>query len=321
MMMPKQHGFHMDTTWLGDLKALSETLNFSRAAQIRNITQPAFGRRIRALEAWCGAPVVDRAGHRLSLTPAGVVMLAAAGDVLQRLERARSDIDRAQAATATLTFAATHALSFTFFPAWITGLGAGAATLPMRLLSDNMIRCEQMMRAGEVQFVLCHHYADSPTGLPEAGFEHVVLARDRLVPVTGRDGAGRPLHRLPGTPGRPVPQIAFEPSSGMGRILAAALPSHDEPLHLSPRFSSHLAMAVKAMAMEGKGVGWIHVSLARDELGPRGRLAEGGDGWQVDIDIALFRPRIPLGAQAERFWQLAREAGTGRAVADVPSVP
>jgi LysR family transcriptional regulator, hypochlorite-specific transcription factor HypT len=183
IMMPKQHGSRMDTTWLADLKALSETLNFSRAAQIRNITQPAFGRRIRALEAWCGVSLVERGSHRLSLTPAGTVMLDAAGDVLRRLDRARDDIDQAQ--TATLTFAATHALSFTFFPAWIKGLGTGAATQPMRLLSDNMIRCERMMRAGEAQFLLCHHHVVSPTCLPEAGFDHVVLARDRIKERSG----------------------------------------------------------------------------------------------------------------------------------------
>lgn len=316
--MPKQHGDGMDTTWLGDLKALSESLNYSRAAQIRNITQPAFGRRIRALEAWCGTALVERAGHRLSLTPAGVLMLAAADDVLQCLDRVRSDIDRAQAATATLTFAATHALSFTYFPAWITGLGADATTLPMRILSDNMIQCERMMQAGEVRFLLCHHHVDSPNGLPVAGFEHIVLARDRLVPVTGRDDGGRPVHHLPGTPDRPVPQITYEPSSGMGRILAAALPSFEKPLHLSQLFSSHLAMTVKALAIEGKGVGWIPYSLARDELGPGGRLINGGEGWHVDVDIALFRSRGPLGSQAERFWQLVREAGTESAAAHVP---
>lgn len=306
----------MDSTWLADLKALSETLNFSRAAEVRNITQPAFGRRIRALEAWCGAELVERGSHPLSLTPAGTVMLEAARDVLKRLDRARDDVDQAQ--TATLTFAATHALSFSFFPTWIKGLGTGAATQPIRLLSDNMIRCERMMRAGETQFLLCHHHPDSPTGLPDADFFHVVLAHDRLVPVTGRDSAGRPLHRLPGTPDRPVPQIAFEPCSGMGRILAAALPNCDGPLHLSPLFSSHLAVAVKALAIEGKGLGWIPSSLARDELAPGGRLAKGGSGWDVEVDIALFRPRGPLGTEAERFWQRVCASSDPREVADPP---
>jgi DNA-binding transcriptional LysR family regulator len=40
----------MELIWFEDYLALAETLNFSRAAELRNITQPAFSRRIRALE-------------------------------------------------------------------------------------------------------------------------------------------------------------------------------------------------------------------------------------------------------------------------------
>src|SRR5689334_9895736 len=82
----------VETAWLADLKALAETLNFSRAAEKRHITQPAFGRRIKSLEDWCGAELVDRSTHRLKLTPAGDAMLAAADDVTARLERAISEI-------------------------------------------------------------------------------------------------------------------------------------------------------------------------------------------------------------------------------------
>jgi len=49
----------VETAWLADLKALAETLNFSRAAEKRHITQPAFGRRIKSLEDWCGAELLS----------------------------------------------------------------------------------------------------------------------------------------------------------------------------------------------------------------------------------------------------------------------
>jgi DNA-binding transcriptional LysR family regulator len=42
----------MDTKWLEDFHSLVETRSFSRAAQLRHVTQPAFSRRIHALEAW-----------------------------------------------------------------------------------------------------------------------------------------------------------------------------------------------------------------------------------------------------------------------------
>ena len=40
----------MEIAWLEDFLALSATLNFSRAAEMRNLTQPTFNRRIKNLE-------------------------------------------------------------------------------------------------------------------------------------------------------------------------------------------------------------------------------------------------------------------------------
>lgn len=61
----------MELTWFEDYLALAETLNFSRAAEARHVTQPAFSRRIRALEAWIGADLFTRSTHGVALTPAG----------------------------------------------------------------------------------------------------------------------------------------------------------------------------------------------------------------------------------------------------------
>jgi LysR family transcriptional regulator, hypochlorite-specific transcription factor HypT len=38
----------MDTKWLEDFVSLAETRSFSRSAQARHVTQPAFSRRIQA---------------------------------------------------------------------------------------------------------------------------------------------------------------------------------------------------------------------------------------------------------------------------------
>ena len=44
----------METKWLEDFISLSETRSFSRSAQLRHVTQPAFSRRIQSLESWAG---------------------------------------------------------------------------------------------------------------------------------------------------------------------------------------------------------------------------------------------------------------------------
>ena len=61
----------MEHKWLEDLVVLAETRSFSRAALMRNITQPAFSRRIQALEAWMGVDLIVRSSYPPSLTPAG----------------------------------------------------------------------------------------------------------------------------------------------------------------------------------------------------------------------------------------------------------
>ena len=53
----------METKWLEDFVSLAETRSFSRSAHLRHVTQPAFSRRIQALEAWAGIDLVDRSSY------------------------------------------------------------------------------------------------------------------------------------------------------------------------------------------------------------------------------------------------------------------
>ena len=50
----------MNPTWLTDFLSLNESRSFSRAAEQRHLTQPAFGRWIQVLEQWAGVPLFER---------------------------------------------------------------------------------------------------------------------------------------------------------------------------------------------------------------------------------------------------------------------
>lgn len=50
----------MQLEWLEDFIELVRTRSLLRAAETRCVTHPAFGRRIRALEGWVGAPWMER---------------------------------------------------------------------------------------------------------------------------------------------------------------------------------------------------------------------------------------------------------------------
>jgi len=94
--------------------------NFSRAAELRHVTQPAFSRRIRALEHWVGVDLFERDTHPVTLTEAGYRFRVAAEEVLCRLLHGREEARQAgHNAAAKLKFAVTHALLLKFFPAWL----------------------------------------------------------------------------------------------------------------------------------------------------------------------------------------------------------
>src|SRR5690242_20211898 len=89
----------MNLIWLEDFLALAATGNFSRAAEDRHSSQPAFSRRIRALEEWVGADLCDRTSQPAKLTPAGETLRDMAEDLLARVARVPGEVKRAAEAS------------------------------------------------------------------------------------------------------------------------------------------------------------------------------------------------------------------------------
>jgi DNA-binding transcriptional LysR family regulator len=299
----------MEIAWLEDFIALAEHMNFSRAAAARQVTQPAFGRRISALERWIGTPLVDRDTHRLSLTAAGEEFRPVAEESLRRLQQGRREALDAANIAASLRFAATNALALTFFPAWLRRLGPAISPSAINLVADNMQGCEQIMLRGQAQFLLCHHHPAAATRLNPNDFASVKLGEDALVPVTAPGPDGKPQHLLPGSAEAPVPYLAFSEQSGMGRILAASWAQDGCAAHLKPVFTSHVAVVLKALAADGRGVAWAPLSLAAEDLAAGTALVRAGDvAWDIPMEVRLYRPRARQNANAEALWKMLRAA-------------
>src|SRR3546814_9730261 len=86
----------MNLSWLEDFLALAASGNFSRAAQERHMTQPAFSRRIRALEDWLGVALFDRATHPVALTETGEWFRTTAQEILGRVARSEEHTSELQ---------------------------------------------------------------------------------------------------------------------------------------------------------------------------------------------------------------------------------
>ena len=204
-----------------DFLTLAQSANFSRAADLRHMTQPAFSRRIRSLEEWVGAPLFDRTCHPVALTEAGRRFLPAAQETLQRLDQVCEECrETARAASATLHFAATHSLSLAFFPSWLRDLEAAGPLGAIRLTSDSLQGCEQTMLQGLAQFLLRATTAPPPRAAWTRTVSSPCGSAETPWPPWRRRGPAAPgtpwtTGRCPSSPTAPSPAwAAFSPGPG-----------------------------------------------------------------------------------------------------------
>ncbi|UVK49715.1 LysR family transcriptional regulator (plasmid) [Mesorhizobium sp. AR02] len=89
--------------------AVADEGSFTRAASRLNTVQPSLSRQIRDLEEHVGARLLERTSRRISLTAAGVILLAEARLLLEHSEMALERVRQAAKANA-------HSLSLGFVP-------------------------------------------------------------------------------------------------------------------------------------------------------------------------------------------------------------
>lgn len=294
----------MNITWLQDFLTLAASGNFSRAAELRHMTQPAFSRRIRMLEEWLGVTLFDRSTQPALLTESGEWFRNVATDVLARIAAIPDEARAvASASSATLRFAATHALSFTFLPGWLSSLEARLSIGPVQLVSDVAQRCEELMQQGRVQFLLCHVHERAPAGLNLVDYTSIKVGTDTLLPVSAPSRSGRPRYGLLVGGRTRVPVLAYSDASGLGRVLRALRKDLLDEANLQSVFTADLATVLKTMAIDGRGIAWLPTSLIKNELRD-GRLVEsGGTKWRIGLEIRLFRRQASQLPAAEAFWK------------------
>ncbi len=290
----------MEVKWLEDFLALARTLNFSKAAEERNVTQSAFSRRIRQMEAWIGTSLIDRATYPSRLTEAGLRFVPVAEQTLHDLYQARRNLQREDGTDArTVTLTALHTLSLTFFPRWITEISEtiGPVISHMRPDSGSMEENLESLVDGVSDFLLTYQNENVPM-LLDPQFEHHRLGRETIIPVSVPDKTGKALHRIEPD----FAHISYQKTSFFGQLLAAKLAARlppDNRVHVG----SH-SISLKSMVMSGWGLAWMPESLVADEL-EDGRLVRAAEPeWHMNVEIRLYRSKENRRPIVKRIWNL-----------------
>ena len=290
----------MDTKWLEDFVSLAETRSFSRSAQLRHVTQPAFSRRIQALEAWAGTDLVDRSAYPTRLTAAGQTLYAQALEILQALQSTRAMLRVQSGAQDVIEFATPHSLAFTFFPAWISSLRASFGPIKSRLTALNVHDAVMRLVEGGCDLLIAYHHEAQPLPLDAGRFEMVRLGQETLAPYCRPDDQGQPLFTFPGQAGQPLPYLGYAPGAYLGRVAEAVLKEAGVAIHLDRVYETDMAEGLKVMALEGHGIAFLPSSAVAAEL-RGGRLVPlsqtpGLSGLSASLEIRAYRER-PAGRE------------------------
>lgn len=308
----------METKWLEDFVSLAETRSFSRSAQLRHVTQPAFSRRIQALEAWAGTDLVDRSSYPTRLTPAGETLHAQSMEMLQALQSTRAMLrGHAAAGQDVIEFAVPHTLAFTFFPAWISSLGDKFGPIKSRLIALNVHDAAMRLVEGSCDVLIAYHHPSQPLQLDADRYQMVTLGQETLAPYCKPGAQGEPMFRLPGRVGQPLPYLGYAPGAYLGRVTELVLKQAGTPIHLDRVYETDMAEGLKVMALEGHGVAFLPHSAVRKELRARKLVSAAPPelpGLEITMDVRAYREKPGARDSGKRtvqaLWEyLAAQAG------------
>ena len=292
----------MDITLLEDFLELARELNFSRAAENRNMTQPAFSRRMKSLESDLQTPLINRTTRQVSLTSAGRAFQPRAEAIVRMLSDARLEaLEAAGRAKKSLNLAATHALSYTFVPRWLMRIAGPEEVGTLNMVSDTHRQCLRIMQDGSANFFICHKGSAGSPDLPERQFLSHTIGNDRLVPLCTPDTDGNPRWQI-GAGTQPVPFLSYASASGLHAILEAHWAANGRPA-IEATMNSVLASTNLEMAKAGQGVAFLPLTLAENDIQTCALVRAGGVEMDVPVQVIIYRPRSRMSPHSEAFWQ------------------
>lgn len=305
----------MEIKWLEDFVTLADTSSFSRAAEIRNVTQPAFSRRIKQLEAWIGAPLISRATMPAELTPAGRNFLPMAQDAIRMFYSVRESL-RPPAEQGLVRFAALHTLTITFFPAWLRELQRNTRKFGTSFMADRggIEANLSALTDGETDFFLTYAHREVPFHLDRDKFAHLAIGSDRLIPVAAPelciDKSTAPAAGIldnPDTAKLALPYLGYGYSSFFGVALGNLFSKHS-PFRRQTVHESTISAGLKELALTGAGICWLPESLVENDISNGGLVICSSDStWTLDLEIRLYRSaEKSRSTMVEALWQSSK---------------
>jgi DNA-binding transcriptional LysR family regulator len=209
---------------LAELRAFCAAVDLGslgRAARLLRVSQPALSKRMRAIEAVVGTPLVERSPRGITPTPAGEKLYVEARKLLAQAEAVDDLVRGLTGEEAPVRLAASHTIAEFVLPGPLVDFERRRDRhLSLELMVANSIVVRELVRDGRADFGIAavDALATNVGSLAETPFcdDEVILAVPADHPWAGREAV--PLDELVATP-----LVMRDPSANTRRVVDDAL--------------------------------------------------------------------------------------------------
>ena len=227
------------------MQALAEEGTLARASLRLNLTPSALSHHLRDLEERLGAPLCERDGRRIRLTPAGARLAEAGTPVLHALAEAERAVSGAGPAREVIRLATECHTTFYWLPSVLKAFERSSPQVDVVLAKDNGSRPAIDLLAGLVDAAIVTHKAR------DRRLRYLPLFRDELVAVVSpaHSWAGRTYVTAADFAGEHL--IHYATTRGELAIFKEVL----RPAGVQPRRTSPVLLTEAILEMVRSGLG------------------------------------------------------------------
>lgn len=245
--------------------AVCRCLNYTKAAEYLNITQPNVSQHIKWIEQLYQVRLFHYSQRKLALTPEGEALLKAAEAVSHEEHLLRQQLSELNNPGIRLSFGITRSINEGPMKQQILKLLQEGAPLHLKMSVDNTEHLLQQLKKEELDFAVVEGNFSRDV------FDSIVLSKEKFIPVCSKEK--RLQHKnLRLEDLREECLIIREEGSGSRRILESILESRNM---CCEDFSGIMEIgdieAIKNLVAGGYGISFLYESAIKQEL-ERGQL-------------------------------------------------
>lgn len=267
-------------------------MNYTRAAEQLNLTQPAVSQHIRWLEEQCGVKLFHYENKQLSLTAAGQMLRSAAITMKQDQMFLYRRMQEADSEDADLCFGVTPTVGMYLIPKPLAAYRRRHPSAKVSMQVENSELLCRWLDSGEIDFAILEGY------FHKEDYDSMLYRTERYLAVCAQDypfqNTPRQLADLLGET-----LLVREEGSGNREIIRRSLSRKNLDLRdFHSLFEVGDMNVLKQMLVQGCGIGFLYEAAVREDL-QQGRLrAIELEDFAEDHDItflwrkgSIFAPR------------------------------